>query len=336
LNTLDKALREYSSALAILALLTLSIILGACNSSSDDADEVKLVGVLQLIDALDPIVDGLKQGLAESKFVEGQNISYMYRNVKGDTGLLQGYLREMIEADVDLIVSLSDPPTAAAKTATHGTGIPVIFSVVSNPQETGLVGSLSAPGGNMSGTMAGINLAAAKRLETLLRVDPDIERVLIVYSTGKTSFPGIREMRDAAPKLGVDLLTVEVATTEEATAAFTSFAPGEIDAVFMPVDAVVKGADAALQELVKRDHIPIVSPSGIRGDSVMSYGPDLRDLGAQMGVMVAKVLNGADPATLPVELPRRQRLALFLGRAKEIGYQFSDTALSLADVVIRE
>jgi putative ABC transport system substrate-binding protein len=170
----------------------------------------------------------------------------------------------------------------------------------------------------------------------LLRVDPDIERVLLVHSSGQTSFPGIAEMRDAAPKLGIDLVTVEVATAEEATEAFTSFAPGEIDAVFMPVDAVVKGADAALQELVNRDHIPIVSPSGIRGDSVMSYGPDLRDLGAQMGVMVAKVLNGADPGALPVELPRRQRLALFLVRAEEIGYEFSEEALSLADVVIRE
>ena len=334
MNTLDMALRKYSSALAIFALLTLSITLGACNSSSDRVDEVKLVGVLQLINALDPIVDGLKQGLAELEFVEGQNISYMYRNVQGDTSLLEAYLNDLIEAKVDVIVALSDPPTAAAKAATNGTGIPVIFSVVSNPQETGLVGSLSAPGGNMSGTMAGINLTAAKRLETLARVDPNIERVLIVHSSGKTSFPGIREMKDAAPRLGVDLVTKEVSTAEEAAAAFASIQPGEIDAVFMPVDAVVKSADAALQKLVKRDHIPIVSPSGIRGNSVMSYGPDLRDLGVQMGVMVAKVLNGTDPATLPVELPRRQRLALFLGRATEIGYQFSDQALALADVLV--
>ena len=278
MNTLDKALRKFSPALAILAPLTLAILLSACSSGSDDADEVKLVGVIQLIDALDPVVDGLKQGLGELEFVEGQNVSYMYRNVKGDTGLLQAYLKELTEADVDVIVSVSDPPTIAAKEATSGTGIPVIFTVVSNPADTGLVESLSAPGGSMSGTMAGINLAAAKRLDTLIRVDPGIKRVLIVHSSGKTSFPGISEMRDAAPKLGVDLLTVEVSTAEEAAAAFTSFAPGEIDAVFMPVDAVVKGANAALQYLVNRDHIPIVSPSGIRGDSVMSYGPDLRDL----------------------------------------------------------
>ena len=281
-------------------------------------------------------MDGLKQGLTELDFVEGENIRYIYRNVKGDTSLLKGYLDELTEADVDVIVSLSDPPTVAAKAATSGTGIPVIFTVVSNPEETGLVESLSVPGENMSGTMAGINLAAAKRLETLLRMDPDIQRVLVVHSAGKTSFPGIEEMSAAAPRLGVDLVTVAVATAEEAAAAFASFAPGEIDAVFMPVDAVVKDADASLQELVKRDQIPVVSPSGIRGDSVMSYGPDLRDLGEQMGVMVAKVLNGADPGTLPVELPRRQRLALFLGRAEEIGYEFSEQALAMADVVVTE
>ena len=127
LNTLDKALQKVSPALAILAPLTLAILLSACSSGSDDADEVKLVGVIQLIDALDPVVDGLKQGLGELEFVEGQNVSYMYRNVKGDTSLLQAYLKELTEADVDVIVSVSDPPTMAAKEATSGTGIPVIF-----------------------------------------------------------------------------------------------------------------------------------------------------------------------------------------------------------------
>ena len=146
-------------------------------------------------------------------------------------------------------------------------------------------------------------------------MDPGIERVLIVHSSGKTGFPGITEMREAAPKLGIDLVTIAVTTADEADAAFASIGPGEIDAVFMPVDAVVKAADAALQKLVKRDHIPIISPSGIRWDSVTSYGPDLRDMGTQMGAMVAKVFNGTDPVMLPVELPRRQRLELFLGRA---------------------
>ena len=111
MNTLYKALRRYSSALAILTLLALSIALGACNSSSEDADEVKLVGIVQFIDAMDPLVAGMKQGLAELEFVEGQNIQYMYRNVKGDTGLLQGYLDEVIAAKNDVSVSLSDPPS---------------------------------------------------------------------------------------------------------------------------------------------------------------------------------------------------------------------------------
>ena len=133
MNTRYEALRKDSSALAILALITLSIA-GACNGRSDNADETKVVGVLQLIDALDPIVDGLKQGLTELDFVEGENIRYIYRNVKGDTSLLKGYLDELTEADVDVIVSLSDPPKVAAKAATSGTGIPVIFTVGATPR----------------------------------------------------------------------------------------------------------------------------------------------------------------------------------------------------------
>ena len=148
------------------------------------------------------------------------------------------------------------------------------------------------------------------------------------------AFPGIREMREAAPKLGVELVTFEVPGTEEAKAAFQSFAPGEIDVVFMPVDKTVAAAGESLRQLIKHDRILLISPSGVRGNSMMSYSPDLRDLGAQMGVMVAKVLDGADPGTLPVELPRVQELSLFLGAAKEAGYEFSEDALALADVLV--
>ena len=320
---------------ATVALLASALASAGCSSGANEAEAVKTIGVLQLIDKLDPIVDGLKQGLSDLGYVEGQNANYLYRNVHADTNLLDGYLKEMIEADVDLIVSVSDPPTMAAKPATGGTGIPVVFSVVSNPQDTGLVASLSHPGGNMTGVMAGINLAAAKRLETLQRVDPGVKRVLLVYSSDKTSFPGIREMLAAAPKLGIELVTAEVANAEEAAKIYSDVRPGEIDAVFMPVDAPVVAANPALMELVKRDRIAVISPSGIRGNAVMSYGPDLKDMGVQMSVMVAKVLYGADPGTLPVELPRRQRLVLYLKTADEIGYQFNDQALTLADALVK-
>ena len=329
---IESGIRKFLLNLAILSCLGLA--LAACNGAGGNSDRPKVVGVLQLIDVLDPVVIGLKEGLAELDFVEGQNIDYLYRNIKGDTSLLQGYLTEMIDAEVDVIVSISDPPTMAAKQATQGTSMPVIFTVVSNPLESGLVKSLSQPVANMTGVMAGINLAAAKRLELLLHVDPSIERVLVVYSEGKTSFPGIPEMREAAPKLGVELVAVEVPATEEAEAVFRGFAPGEIDAVFMPVDKPIAAASERLQQLIKRDRIPLISPSGVRGNSMMSYGPDLREMGAQMGVMVSKVLNGTAPGTLPVELPRVQKLTLFLGAAKEAGYVFSENALALADTLV--
>ena len=95
-------------------------------------------------------------------------------------------------------------------------------------------------------------------------------------------------MLAAAPKLGIELVTAEVANAEEAAKIYSDVRPGEIDAVFMPVDAPVVAANPALMELVKRDRIAVISPSGIRGNAVMSYGPDLKDMGVQMSVMVAK------------------------------------------------
>ena len=329
-----RGVRKVLLVVGTLALLAWVLASAGCSSGASAADPVKTIGVLQLIDKLDPVVVGLKQGLSELGYAEGQNASFLYRNVHADTSLLAGYLKEMIEADVDIIVSVSDPPTMAAKKATDGTGVPVVFTVVSNPQDTGLVAMLSNPGGNMTGVMAGINLSAGKRLETLRRVDPGVERVLVVYSSGKTSFPGIPEMRAAAPKLGIELVTAEVANTAEAAEVYSNVLPGEIDAVFMPIDAPVVAANPALMELVKRDRIPVISPGGIRGNAVMSYGPDPKDLGVQMSAMVAKVLGGTDPGKLPVELARLQRLVLYLKTAGEIGYEFSDEALSLADELV--
>ena len=131
LSGIYRGLRIFLSNLAILACL--AVALGACGGDGNKADERKVVGVLQLIDVPEPVVTGLKEGLAELDFVEGQDIEYLFRNIKGDTSLLEGYLKEMVDSDVDDIVSISDRPTMAAKRVAQQSGTPVIFTVVSNP-----------------------------------------------------------------------------------------------------------------------------------------------------------------------------------------------------------
>jgi len=334
LNRLEKAVRKYGSALAILALLTLSISLGACKSSSDDADEVKTVGVLQISDKLDPKVNGLKEGLAELEFAEGENINYLYRTVNGDISLFEGYVKEMIDGEVDVIVAFSTKGAIAAQAAANGAEIPVIFNMESDPQAAGLVESLGRPGGNMSGVAGSHNLTGPKRLEMLLLAVPDIERILVVHSDTDTVLEGIELLREAALVRGTELVTIQVTSTEQTKAAYASIQLGEIDAVFIPADPIVISAGASLLQLVKRDGIPAMSLHDLGQGEVMSYGPQMRDVGAQLAVMVAKVLNGDDPGTMPVERPRRYWLTLYLGTAKRIGYEFSDTALSLADVLV--
>ncbi len=106
--------------------------------------------------------------------------------------------------------------------------------------------------------------------------------------------------------------------------------------MFIPPGPAVVWADESIRQLVRRDALPAIGLNDATPAMVMNYGPSMADVGAQAAEMVGQVLGGADPGDLPVELPSRQLLTLFLGRAADIGYEFSDEALSLADVLVED
>ena len=289
-------------ALVAVAALALVLASTACTESG----KPRKFGIFTYTEKLDAAVDGFKRALADLDYTDGDNIQYIYRNVGGDSILSEDYLNDLLEAEVDVILSISTPASVATKAATFGVGTPVIFTLVGDPLSAGLVDDLTHPGQDISGVMGGSNFTAAKR-------------------------PGIDALRQAAPAMGIELLIIEAAGSEEAIVAYSDIGPGAVDAVFVPPDPAVVWADESLRQLVRRDSLPAIGLNDASSALVITFGPSIADLGAQAAVMVAQVLAGADPTSLPVELPRRQQLNLFLGRAEAIGYEFSNEALSLAD-----
>ena len=291
--------------------------------------EVYKVGILQLVDVLVDVEVGFKDGMAELGYQEGENVTYVYRNIQGNMENLDQFAQELVDEGVDIIVSITTPSSIAAMKSSEGMDIPVVFLLVSDPVRAGLVESLSHPGGWVTGISDGTTDSVDKQLELLQQIKPDIQNVLSVYSDEESLLPAEENLRQAAAKLGLTLVEHQVSSTEEAIEVFTSIEPGEVDAIFMPADGMIANAQQEVATLSARDGLPHIY-AGRQEGTLASYGPDFGFIGSQGSVMVDKILHGTDPASLPVELPYKYNLLIDMEVAEQIGITVPDSVLNIA------
>lgn len=314
----------------IIALLAL--LLCGCIANQPQPKTFK-VGILQLVDALADVEDGFKAGMAELGYTAHRNVTYVERNAKGNMDVLERFAHELVDEDVDLIVSITTPASVMAMNVGAEKQIPVVFVMVSDPIGAGLAASMAQPGGRATGIMDGDIQTVGKRLEILQEIAPDIHKVLSVYTYEEALLPGEENLRQAAKTLGLGLVERQVHTTDEARAAFRSLQPGEADAVFVPSDGLIVDAQDAITELSVRDGLPQVGPGGVSNFVLASYGANFYQAGAQGASLADKVLKGTDPASLPVEVARDFDLILNLKVAGQIGITVPDEILYLADSI---
>jgi putative ABC transport system substrate-binding protein len=321
-----------TNKLIIVATLVLASLL-ACNGG-EETPETPKVGILQLVDVLADVEEGFISGMADLGYAEGQNVVYVRRNAQGNMDDVNRFAQEMVNENVDLIVSITTPSSVMALQASENAGTPVVFIMVSDPVGAGLVNSLTQPGGRVTGIIDGDMETVGRRLELLQRIAPHIETVLSVYSDEEALLPAEENLRQAAATLGLELVERQVSTTDEATAAFEAIQPGEVDAIFVPSDGLIVAAEDAILALALRDGLPQVGPGGVSHFAVASYGANFWSAGAQGASLANKILKGSNPSLVPVELPREFDLIINLGLANQMGLEISDDVLSLADTVL--
>jgi putative ABC transport system substrate-binding protein len=307
--------------------------LAGCDGTESQPESYK-IGILQLVSVLADVEEGFKAGMADRGYIEGENVTYLQRNANVNMDDLQAFAQEFVDEEVDLIVTITTPSSTTALSASEGTGIPIVFIMVSDPIGAGLVESLTQPGGRVTGIIDGDMETVGKRLELLLKIAPDTQRVLSVYSYEEALLPAEENLRQAAATLGVELVERQVQTTEEANAAFRAVQPGEADAIFMQSDGLIVAAEEGILELALRDGLPQMGPGGVSHFSVASYGANFFRAGEQGAGLADKILKGAEPANVPVELPRKFDLILNRGIADQMGLIIPEDALSLADQVL--
>jgi putative ABC transport system substrate-binding protein len=314
----------------ILIVMIIGLLLAACK----ETPKTYTVGVINLSENLNDSLVAFKEGMAKLGYIEGENITYIYEGVVG-MDQLDAVAQDLVAADVDLIFSLTTPATKAAQKATAGTDIPVVFIPVTDPVGAGIVKSLTQPGGNITGIT--YSLQEGRRLEWLMQVVPTIEQIYIVYNPGDQSpVLALETVSETAKQLGVELVTRQAGTAEEAAAAFENI-PEEVDAILFLPDSVVNARITEWLEIAVQHKLPTsgTNTAFAEDGALTAYGIDLTISARQEGARLAdQILQGIKPADLPVEMAEFFAV-VNLKTAEAIGLDIPDTILRQADIVIR-
>jgi putative ABC transport system substrate-binding protein len=299
------------------------------------APKPKRIGFLALgIGPATRIADAFREGLREHGYVLGTNATLDYRFAEGQAARLAGLAAELVRLEADVIVVESFPAALAAKRATST--IPIITAVVSDPVSTGLVRDLARPGGNITGISNIPSQLITKRLELLKRVAA-VTVVGVVWNPLNPAARGYLDDAHAAAKaLGLALVVAEARGADDFDAAFARILAGRVHAFTTLPDGMIWNNRRRVAEFALGNKLPSVFDAHdfAEAGGLLVYGPSLEAMFRRSAAYVDKVLKGADPATLPFELPTKFELVVNLKIAKELGLTIPDALLVSADEVI--
>ncbi|SRR6266849_4533544 len=280
--------------------------------------------------------EAFEQGLRELGYVDGQNIAIEYRFAEGKDERLPLLAAELVDLKVDVLVAPLTQGTLAAKHATKT--IPIVMVNVAGPVESGFVGSLARPGGNVTGLSRLTPELIGKNLELLKEAVPQADRVAALANPTNPLYPVmVRNAKHAAGSLGVELIrVVEARAPNELDGAFASIARERANAVLVLPDGMFWGQRRRIADLALKNHLPssFQNSEHTEAGGLMSYAPNSFAPYRRAAVYVDKILKGAKPAELPVEQPTKLELTINLKTAKALGLTIPQSLLQRADQVI--
>ncbi len=319
----------------LLSICTVGVFAALCVlvSTKADAREARRpyrVGVLNEASAANhPTVEGLKAALKELGLEEGRDVTFDIHFTKGDPSAAIAAAAALVKAQVDLLFTSNEAATQAAKDATQK--VPIVFTLVGDPVAVGFVSQLAQPGGNVTGVSSLTTELVPKRLETLRKLVPTIQRVWTIYYAGDpSSVAAARMAQGAGPRLNLRVVDRPVRTVEELERALKELRPGD---ALLPPDIATMDIPAVILEASLASRIPAVFPAAlwVGHGGLLSYGPDYYAQGVQAARLVAKILRGARPQDLPVEGADKIDLAVNLKTANLLGLTVPRTVLLRAD-----
>jgi putative ABC transport system substrate-binding protein len=279
-----------------------------------------------------PRMESFRKGLRQLGYVEGQNVAIELRYAERGLQQLPDLAAELVGLKVDVITTFGD---LATKVAQQATSITPIVAITDDILGSGLIGSLSRPGGNTTGFTILAPELSAKRLELLQRIVPGMSRVACLWdpTTGPSQ---VSMTENAARALKLKLQVVEVRQREDVAGAFRAARDGQAEAANVFASPFLA---SLYQEIIGRAaeyRLPAIYQwkEHTEAGGLMSYGPSLPAMWEQAATIAVKILKGAKPSDMPVEQPTKFELTINLKTAKALGLAVPSTLLATADDVV--
>ena len=292
--------KKVFTSVAVMAAITSAMAATAM------AEDYK-VGIVQYVDdaSLNQITENIEKELDAKGEELGVTFNYAdyFSNAQADSSVLNQISTDLLADQVDVIVAIATPVAMVMQSATEDTDIPVIFSAVSDPVGAGLVESMDAPGGNITGTSDALDTATIMNL--MLAANPDLKKVGLLYDTAQdSSLNAIQDAIAFCEENGIEYEEKTGSTTDDVILAAQSLIADGVEAVFTPTDNTIMTAELSIYELFNDAKIPHYTgaDSFALNGAFCGYGVDYANLGVATADMVAEVLTGdADVAATPVQ-----------------------------------
>jgi putative ABC transport system substrate-binding protein len=276
------------------------------------------------------------EGLRESGFVEGKNIIIERRFAEGRLDRYADLVAELINLDLDVIVSSSHEATAAVKHATNT--IPVVMLNISNPVELGIIASLAHPGGNITGVIQNDSAEiAVKGMQLLKDAVPQIAQVaVLVHPDHPYALREWQQLELAAPAMNLILRPVVARQANEFENVFVGLERDRPDALFVTSSGLNFTNRKLIMEWAIKSQLPAISNfrESTEAGGLLSYSTNRAERYRRAAIYVGKILKGAKPGDLPVEQPTKYELVINLKTAKALGLTVPPSLLGGADEVI--
>jgi len=281
-------------------------------------------------------MDAFQEGLRERGYVEVKYFVSERRHGEGKLDRLPELAAQLVQLNVDVLVTSGPTATRPAKEATST--IPIVMTFDDDPVGSGFVASLARPGGNITGLSTLAPEISGKQLELLKEVIPRLFRVAVFgTSTRQGTAQALKEMELAAGAFAVKLQYLDIEDPKDTATAFRAASKGRADALLVLQSPVFNSQRAQIAELAQKSRLPAAYPRRefVEDGGLMSYGASISDLDRRAATYVDKILKGTRPADLPVEQPTKFEFIINLKAAKQIGLTIPPNVLARADKVIK-
>jgi putative ABC transport system substrate-binding protein len=301
--------------------------------------QLPVIGILssrsRATDAL--LLAVIRQGLNDTGFVEGRNVSIEYRWAEGNYNQLAALAADLVGRKVAVIVTIGGDVAALAANKAATATLPVVFTVATDPVHSGLVSNLHRPGGNLTGHSAALTEMERKRLGLLRELRPDATSIGVLVNPNVAYIDAqLNDIRSSAASIGREIVILNASTIAEIDAAFATLRQMRAEALSVAVDPFFFDRGSQIVVLAARHAMPALyfrrEFAAVGG--LMSYGSNAAEGYRVLGVYAGRILKGEKPGDLPIQLPTKFELVINLSTARALALEVPPSLLARADEVI--